>query len=463
MKKIAFLTIVSSLLLCSCKPIVAVAPEIEVAQELEIPNQPLSSINIPIKVNLKPYFKDTEKSIPKKFTGDEQVCEGVSYAYSFYRDPIDFKGTGKDLTFNVDGEYSLKLNYCPKCSDLFASSSYCVTPRIYTSCGIDEPRRKVAVSYSTEIGVGKDYHLTSKTKLNSIKAKSPCKITIFEYNATETLEEELTKALKDVEKDIDKEIEAINLKPEMEKTWKALIAPSNLEGYGFLYLNPSKMSISDITYKGDTAYFNAVLHARPKIYSSEQEIKTNTLPNLSNYKTSNGFDVSMDIFAQYDSISSILNKNIGGTSVEIKGREVIFGNISVYGASNKQLSIKVDFTGKKKGTIYLIGTPVFDAKEQYISFPDMTFDLKSKDALLKSAKWLFDKKITDAIRTSSAVDLKPYLATLKETMNESLKMEIDKGVYMDGRIKTIDIDYIQPKEKELFIRINSKGTLSIKM
>jgi hypothetical protein len=119
-------------LITSCATIKPESPLIEVI-ETPILVQPSSTVVVPIKINLTPYFKDTDKSIPKKFNGKEENCEGVSFAYSFLREPISFKGDGNNLQFDVDGKYSLNINYCPQCTDLFNNKGNCVVPRIYAS------------------------------------------------------------------------------------------------------------------------------------------------------------------------------------------------------------------------------------------------------------------------------------------------------------------------------------------
>ena len=93
----------------------------------------------------------------------------------------------------------------------------------------------------------------------------------------------------------------------------------------------------------------------------------------------------------------------------------------------------------------------------------MEFDIKTRSALLKSAKWLFDDKVTNLIRESSAMDLKPYLDDMKVSLDSSLNGEITPGVEMSGKIDNILIDYIFPRSNYLFIRIQSTGSLGIKM
>lgn len=461
MKWLPFLLVIG--LLAACGSIQPEASAIEVAESYEIPKAAPSYIKIPIKINLKTYFDQTEKSIDKTFKGAEENCSGVSFKYLFHRDPIQFKGIGKKLQFEVDGKYSLWLSYCPSCSDLFSEKPYCLTPRIPASCGVDEPMRKIHVGYETTIGVTSDYKLKSDTKFKEIEALSPCEITVFSYDATERLETELKKVLVDLEKTIDKEIGSVDLRPEMNNTWNLMAKPSALEGYGFLEINPLSIAMDEIRYVGDTAYFNAILKASPQIVSQKSDTKPKELPNLSTYVERDGFDITMDVFSQYDSLSAILTRNLTGKKVDIKGKEVIFDTIQIYGASNKQLLIQLDFSGSKKGTLFLTGTPVFDAEKQFISFPDLEFDVKSKSALLKGAKWFFDKKITQMLRDQTAIDLAPYLKTLREELNKNLSMKLAEGVHLSGAVDDISIRIIQPREDQLHIRIHSLGNVKIKM
>jgi hypothetical protein len=457
------LSIFAILTLMSCGSIKPDAPDIAVQEIYDIPERKPSYIKIPIKINLKPYFNETEKSIDRTFRGEEAQCSGVSMKYLFNRDPIKFKGVGKKLQFDVDGEYSLWLNYCAGCTSVFSNQPNCLTPRIYASCGVGEPMRKIHVGYETRIRVAYNYQLKSYTKLREIKALSPCKVSMFNYDATSELEKEVKVVLIDMEKDIDKEISSIDLKPLMSETWDLLAEPSELEGYGFLELNPQAIAMDNIVYKGDTAYFNAILKANPTILSQKSGDKVKKLPNLTKYNEREGFDMTTDIFSRYDSLSVILTRNIAGTELDVKGKQIIFDSIQLFGASNKQLHIKINFSGSKTGEFYLTGTPFFAADSQYISFPDLQFDVKSKSALLKSAKWFFDKKVTELLRKETEIDLSPYMETLREEINNNLAMELDEGVNMTGKVNEISVELIQPRADDLHIQIHALGKLAIKL
>ncbi len=451
------------LILCSCGAVEPTAPEI-IVKTVPFIIQPASTVVVPIKINLTPYFKDTDKSIPKKFTGKEENCEDVSFSYFFQRDPIVFAGSGNSILFDIDGRYSLNINYCAKCTDLFSAQPHCITPRLYVSCGNNgEPMRKVAVGYTTVIKLTPDFKLKATTNLRKFETIDPCEISIFKYDATALLKKEVTKVLKGLEDDIDKQIGSVELKSEAEKAWKILAEPISLGKYGFFNANPTKIGFDNLKFTGKTATADLSLSLNPKLTTNSQNAKAIALPKLSDVPESNGFNITLDVIATYDSLSKIMTSELKGKEIDLKGKKVIFESIEIFGASNQQVSLKIGFSGTKKGTLFLLGTPTFNQESQIVSFPDLSFDLNTKSALLKSAKWLFNDKITDALRTSSIIDLKPHLTTLKQLVEKQLNAEVQTGIFLKGKIKELKMQGIYPNNDTLILRINSTGLLSLEM
>lgn len=447
----------------SCKTLTPEAPVVEItAQDTVTVYQP-SFISVPIELDLSPYFRQTNDELPSVFKGSEQECEGVSMEYEFHRSPIQFEGKGQELHYSVDGKYTLKLSYCPKCTEVFNRNGNCIIPRLYASCGLNEPMRKIHVAYKTEIGITDDYSLISKTELQEVKAMSPCKVTVFKYNATERIEEEVTEALKELEVDIDKEISSISLKEDLNGVWEALKEPIDLEGFGFFSIGPRSISLSELEYSGNFVSMNALLSARPVVQLEKPEPDTTSLPLLSVHKEKEGFNISVDVIASYDSLNAILNRSLAGDTMILKKKEIIFDSISVFGAADRKLSLQVNFSGDKKGILFLQGTPEIDTTDQIVSLPDLEFDLKTKHMLLRSAQWLFDKKITQKVRESAVIDIKPYIDTLKLSIASSLNAEIQEGVQMSGDIESISLIDIHPRERDLFIRARAVGNVRLRL
>lgn len=450
------------LMLFSCKTIEPVVPETQLEEVPEISHRE-STLSLPIKIDLQPYLTLTEKSLPRTFTGKEENCEGVSYSYKFTREPIQFDGKGEFLSYDVDGKYLLYLNYCPDCTTLFDSKGTCVIPRIYASCGVGEPMRRVSVAYTTQFKISPDYKFNTTTQLTKFRTIDPCEITVFSYDATDKLRKEVTTVLNDLEKDIDKQIASINIRSDIEEVWKMLASPTSLGKYGYFTAYPKAVSLSDVRFDKKVAYVDLSLTFTPQISTHKPEMVVPKLPNLGEHKAHKGFNIDVDIVAGYDSLSSILTSELKGKSVTIKNNQVIFTRIEIQGAANKQLNLKVDFEGKRQGTLFLVGTPVFDSTAQKIYFPDLAFDLKTKDALLKSAKWMFNSKITNMMREYAIFDLTPHLDEMKTMVQKEMNRELTEGVKLNGNVTGLKLVGIYPQLNQLIIRINSTGDLKLSM
>jgi hypothetical protein len=449
------------LLITSCGAIKPKQPQVT-ENKIQV-EQKVSTIHVPIEVNLKNYLTEAEKQTPKKFEDEKQACEGVSFWYKLERNPLAFDGKGNQLLLDLSGKYAIKINYCPKCTGLFSDKENCVVPRVYASCGINEPMRRIKVSTTTALSVNKDYKIDANTSLKEIVTEDKCEITVFKYDATEKLVEEMEKALKGVTADIDKKIEQTDLKKEVQKIWKELNNPIVIPSIGYFYLSPTSLAVTDPQFSKDKLNLTVSINAFPKVTLEEKKIVVPPLPDLNKATDDKGFQISLAIQGKYNSINQLLAKNLNGKEIQLKKEKIKIDSVLILGAYNQKLSFKVHFSGKRSGVLYFAGTPTFDKEKQIISFPDMDFDIETKNALLKSASWLFDDLITAKIREYAVYDLSKDLNSNKKLIEKELNRELDKGVYMQTKLKSVRIDQIIPLKDELWIVTNLEGEMGIKL
>lgn len=448
-------------LLWSCKAIHAPLPNIE-NEEITLTEQTVSIISLPVSIKLAPFYKEINATSPKKISGANNTCEGVSYSYLFKRTPLTFYGVENQLISTINGEYSLRLNYCPKCTSLFNKTGNCVVPRIYASCGVDEPMKKIKAQFGTYLKLNKDYSIYSKTKLLKLNLLDPCKITVFKYDATSEVKKEFRKSLNDMAIEIDSQIKETNLKKDVQILWDKISGPIPLGAFGYLYINPKKISLSNLNYKSDLASLNFNLYAKPIFKSSlDTSFKFSKVPKLSTYKKEDGFSIEFDIRESFDSLSVLINQQLKDSLIKIKKHVFIFKECSVFNASNKKIGIKISFSGKKKGTLFLVGTPYYNSKNKILSFPDLDFDIETKNLLLKSAKWLLNKKVKEKMIAAAVFNLEKEIDNIKKQINTALNQEYMSKVTLSGKVNKIDIKQISLLENELFIRAIGAGSLKV--
>lgn len=447
--------------LVGCKTIEPIAPVVS-EQRAPYPEQPVSTIVLPVSVDLTSYYQLADEQVPYKFDGGEQHCSDVSYSYHFERDPMKLAVNDHTVDINISGKYRLKVNYCPECTTIFSDEPHCVIPRLYFSCGYGEPMRRMKLQYRSEFELTSDYGIHTTTKLTELKAIDPCEVSFIEYDITDELLKEVKKSLADLATDIDKQTAGISFKKEASELWNQAVTSIEVPGYGFVQLQPTSLQLTTPTIRNNILSTSLVMEAKPRFFTNKPEDQTIPLPPLKLTESipNDTLKLTADLHLRYDSLSVIMNRYVSGTKLLIKKREIILDSVRIAGANNQHLIFKVGFSGDKKGVLYITGKPAFNALLQQIELTEVDFDIETKSTLLKTAEWLFSDRILEEIAKNSKQDLKPQLDLLLSELNKSLYIE-KEGFVVTGKMTDLLVDHIYPETEQLIVRVSSKGKLSL--
>lgn len=449
--------IISCSLLLSCKVIKPEAPVANI-ESIPVKKSISSNINIPVDIDLKPYFKMAEDAVPTQYEGNENPCEGLRYYYRFVRSPFKISGYKDLVDLAFEGKYQIKGSYCAKCFN-----DKCLLPSPTFSCGFDEPLRGISIAYSSKIKLLPDYHLQSNTKLINAQAIDKCKISFAKIDITENMIKEIKNQLELLGKNVDNQVYSYNLKPLIKNIWDKLWEVENVEGLGYLYLNPNAINISEINLNGSSLSLKLGLTCSPVFSIGYVPSKPMALPDLTNNSMQDGFSVYTDIIADYKDLTNKMNDKLKNYVIEIKHKKIIINNVNVSGIGNSKISVKVDFKGSQKGSIYFTGTPFLDMSKNTLSIPDLTFELKSKNILMKMANWMLNDRMTEKIKAAAVFDIAPMINQAKIGLQNQLNKNLTDNVQMNGMVNDFNIQYISTNKDNLFIRILSTGHLSIKI
>lgn len=455
-----FYTLIIGCLLSSCKAIETTVPE-NFVEPYPALNNEVSAITIPVEIDLTSYLKAAEKEIPKSYTGKNEQCEGVSTVYSIKRDEIKFSGSGNKIGYELNGQLKLKINYCPKCQTLTDEKGACIIPRVHVSCGENEPMRKFNLKYNTAVKVNSDYSFNTTTNLQKFELLDPCELTIANIDVTTDVEKEITKQLKVLEREIDKQFSAIDIKSTAKESWKLLQQPTEIPGYGYLSLAPSSLAISELKFSGKKASFDFNIDVSPSFTTEKPQLIPSSLPDLSKCKADNGLNFGMDVILSYDFLSNFIRSSFKGEVFEIKRKKIIIDDIAVSGSADNRIILKTRFSGSKKGVIYLLATPILNDTSKQIELTNVDFDVKTKSVLLKSAKWFFNSKINQLVEEKGKFDYTSMIDDLKKEINTSLNQPLTEGVMMSGAIASITLRKIYYTSTHLVLRAQIGGNLKL--
>ena len=128
---------------------------------------PNSEINVPIQVNLKPFYQMAEKSVDTVFTSpgypDNWVYDGcdVRYKYILRRSPLRISGVANMMTLGFTGFYKIagSTRVCVKGTVLSPWTPPC-------KCGFSEPERRVNVSFTNTFSLQPDFKVKLTVRRN---------------------------------------------------------------------------------------------------------------------------------------------------------------------------------------------------------------------------------------------------------------------------------------------------------
>lgn len=429
---------------------------------------PVSEINIPIQVNLKPVYAMAEKSVDTLFTSpnypNDWVYDGCDtrYKYSFRRSPLQMKAAGNSMTLGFTGYYKI-IGSTRACVAGVAISPWTSPCR----CGFSEPERRVNVSFTNTLTFQPDYKVKLGIKRNEPQALDKCEVCFWGQDITKQVLNGLKTELDAAKAELDKNYGTVDLKSKFQQVWDQLNKVYDLYGMGWLQINPQRLRVNSIAAKNDSLNIVLGLSAKPVISFEKPAEQSSWLPNITDAGTRPGFNIFLDAVLNYDSLSNLLNAQASGKSFDFnKGpvkKKFVIKKCKLYGANSEKLIIKVEFGGTDNGILYLTGKPVYDHSKKMLEITNIDFDIRSKDALLKAADWLFNKRITSEISKYAKYDLTEYIELAKTNINQQLNHEWMKGIRSNGSIADIKLIGIYPMDKQLVIRSNCHGTLAVQV
>jgi hypothetical protein len=456
---ISFITLIS----CS-KKIIPDKPSFS-KTDFKMDSLPESEINIPIQVNLKPIYSMAEKTVDTVFTSPnwpggwvQDACD-TRYKYTFRRGPLQMKGAGTTLLLGFTGYYRI-IGSTRVCVNGTALSPWTPACR----CGYNEGERRVNVSFQNSVVISPD--LKAKLSITRLEPQAidKCSVCFWGQDVTKDVLNGLKEELDAAKTDMEKNFGLYDLRPKFQQVWDQLNRVYSLYDLGWLQINPSKIRMNNLFARNDSLTIYIGLAAKPLISFEKPQEHLTVVPNISDFSNRTGFNIFLDAVLNYDSLSNIVTSQLKDKRFDLgSSKYIIVKDCMLYGMDNENLVIKVSFEGSEKGVFYLTGKPVFDATTKIIDLRDLDFDIKSKNTLLKTAAWLFNKRIVTELKRYSRFDLSSYVTTAITSINQQLNREWMKGIQSNGKMDELKIVNFYPLREHLVVRSNCSGNLSVKV
>lgn len=440
---------------------------VALAQKPAADTLPLSQIDIPIQINLRPIYALAERKVDTVFTspgypeGWVQADCATRYKYRFRRSPLRMRMNGTSLDLSFTGFYQIagSTRFCTGSGTVLSPW----TPSC--KCGFDEGERKVTIGFTSSFSLQPNYLLQTKITRKEPLAQDKCEVCFWGQDVTKDVLDGLKKELDASKKAMEDSFGAVNLKPYLQRAWNLLNDVYAVPGIGTFKLNPKSLRMQNLTATNDLLNMNIGITASPVVSFEKATPVSSPVPNLTTANNAGGFSIFLEAALQYDSLSRVVNRYMAGRRFDLSegifARHIMVDNVSLAGNSTGNLLIKVDFSGSFNGTAFFNGKPTYNAATKTLEVKDLDYDLQTKNLLLKTAKWLFNGKIASELKKASSINLGSYFDTAQQTLNAYLNREWTKGIRGAGTVKDLHLVSAAALPEHLLLKTACAGNLSI--
>lgn len=426
--------------------------------------QPLSDIDIPIRIGLLPIYKWANSYIDTLYTSpnypNDWVLDGcdVRYQYRFVRGPFQFSAVNNILYVKFTGYYGVRGS-TRLCTGM---GNTAWTPSC--SCGFGtEKSRRIDAGFAIQFRLQPDYRLGLVVNRVEPVPVDKCSVCFFGKDITKTVADELRTELDASVAEMQKQLQTFSLKPYLQSVWDTLQSPYQMSGFGYLSVQPQQLRISQAALARDSLFLSLGLTARPEL-KTLPEYAHRPLPNLSDFRQRSGFKIFVAEELPYDSLSQIANQQVAGQEFQVgKGllkKTIRIDSMQLKGAATG-IIVKVFASKAANGVFYLEGKPKWNSATQELWLDSLDYHIETRQWLIRTASSMFDGTITNKLKTYTRFNLQQNLKDLIAAVKDQMNRELYPGVTSKGFLSKLTVDQIKASEKGVYVAATAEGKLWI--
>lgn len=427
-----------------------------------LPALPVSQINIPIKIYMRPLLAVMDSTTAKEFTNEkwpdyiETGCD-FRYKYRFIRSPFVFSCVNNKVTIGFRGSYQIAG------SKRICAFDKPVSPWVGGSCGFgNEPLRKVDLNIGSAMQLLPNHQLRTVTRLEKSIVIDKCEVTILQTDITTQVLDSIRASIDSYCLVFDNFVQAINNNSLLQQWRNGGNRVMPVSQYGYLNLNPAQFLVGQFNSNKDTLLFSVGFTGMPRFSSDSSRLVTNTkLPPLTNTIGNTGINASLDAIYEYKFFNKLLNDSLRNKPFEADGRTFVIKEVNIGGDNNGKINIDVAFTGNRKGVLHINGTPTLDTALQVLSMPDINFSIDTKDILVNMFKNLFRKKIIKQLKNQSVLDIAALIQKNKMLIEARLNQPVTSWMTTSGKLYDIKILGLLPQKDHIQVQAWIRADISL--
>lgn len=329
----------------------------------------------------------------------------------------------------------------------------------------------IVLKYKTAINITKDWKLKSQTTSNGFEWIQKPQISAIGINVpvTPIANLALTQCEKLISGQIDKSLtESADLKKYVSDTWLMMQKPilASKDNELWVRITPKDLYVSPFTTSGNTLNMSLAIYGLIESYmgvepAAKPEVKLPTFKMVN--KPAQQFNLNVATDVTFDEISKMAKEQLKNKTFTQGSKSITITDLSIFGSEGKAVFV-ADVIGAIKGRIFFNGNMTYNSEKKAVEITEPEFDIKTKNALAKSANWLLHGIILKQLIPYLTYPVTDDIEKMKAEANSMLKnYPVYNGISMQGELNNVSIKSLNLVPGALRIQANVKGNLAIKI
>jgi hypothetical protein len=427
------------------------------------PAIPLSRFNVPLEYDFTTVLGVVERAVPKKFGSIDSVRQVGDdsrrhYAFEAVRDPFTAYAEGELLHLRATLSYRVRGYYKPM-----------IGPTLQAGCGNGDNQPRLQVELVTPLSLTSDWHLASRAQILRVSPASErdedrCKVSVLRKDVTDGVIQAARRALIGHLRQIDQKVGAVDLTRRFTSWWSLLNRPIRIAEGVWLMLGPEQLRLGSVVGTGRVLTVQVGLDARPRIVTGarpEVDSASLTLPPLARDTVVDGFHVLLDGIVDYPTASRAMTDALRGKVVAEHGRSVTVESVAVSPAPGGRLALAVSFSGDAQGTLRFVGIPRFDQRRREVTVPDLDYDLRTDDPLLRTYSWLRSDDLRSYFRRKARVPETIVLDRARSLLLRGLNRRVGEVMTLSATVDSVAVQGLYVTPAALIARAQASGHAAV--
>jgi len=411
--------LLASVLLIGCggsKPQGGPPPPPAVPLLVAIPETPLSSLRIPIAVDLdflsqkvlqslpKPLLRDTFRREVQPFAFAPPVA--VALRYQAEMEGMNLRLNGDELVAVV--RVGFRVGGTVQGGGLSMGMA---------SCGERAGEQPGGIEFTLKgkLSWGPDGTFAFSPSPWTLRWTRPCELTAFHVSLEDVLNlpgvrEKMQLTVDDA---IRKLPEAIRIRPMAQQTWARASMPISVKPGVFLSTRPESLFVGPIRGTGRTLQTSIIVLARPRISSDSTDSVKPMPPLRVDASPDPGFRIDLRAGLPLPVVDSVLTRTVRELRLENDGKPVRMEKARIFGGGDGAV-VAITFLEPFKGEVFLRGVPEYDSLANAVRFAHLDFDVASRSFLLKVAAAMMHGTIRESLAKACVLPIGRFLPDLSD-------------------------------------------------